>query len=174
MGELRMRRGDENTFRACFCLILLIVFFATACSQSRGSGFLRREFLEYENVAILPFEGDDTGEISKAFAQGFQKRFPQISILGGRNFLDDPRTEKVNLYQMDDATRLKIGRRVGAQALITGSIHSPSILSWYLQVKIMDVETGRIMGRATVDIDSLSATDIEDAARIAVEQLSPR
>jgi hypothetical protein len=88
--------------------------------------------------------------------------------------LDDPRTEKVNLYQMDDATRLRIGRRVGAQALITGAIYSPSILSWFLQVKIMDVETGRIMGRSTVEIDSLSATDIEDAARIAVEELSPR
>jgi hypothetical protein len=38
----------------------------------------------------------------------------------------------------------------------------------------MDVETGRIMGRSTVEIDSLSATDIEEAALIAVEQLSPR
>jgi predicted RNA-binding protein with EMAP domain len=88
--------------------------------------------------------------------------------------LDDPREEKFNLYQLDDATRLKIGRRVGAQALITGAIYSPGISSWFLQVKIMDVETGRMMGRSTVEIDSLSATDIEEAARLAVEQLSPR
>ena len=155
-------------------LTLFIIVSVMACSQSRGSGFLRKEFLEYENVAILPFEGDDTGELSKAFARGFQKRFPQISILGGRKFLDDPREEKFNLYQLDDATRLKIGRRVGAQALITGAIYSPGILSWFLQVKIMDVETGRMMGRSTVEIDSLSATDIEEAARLAVEQLSPR
>lgn len=153
-------------------IFLFMIVSVMACSQSSGSGFLRREFLEYENVAILPFEGDDTGETSKAFARGFQKRFPQISILGGRKFLDDPRTEKVNLYQMDDATRLKIGRRVGAQALIAGTIYSPSVLSWFLQVKIMDVETGRIMGRSTVEIDSLSAPDIEEAARIAVEKLS--
>ena len=161
-----------NGIKEWIFLTLLIIVSVMACSQSSGSGFLRREFLEYENVAILPFEGDDTGETSKAFARGFQKRFPQISILGGRKFLDDPRTEKVNLYQMDDATRLKIGRRVGAQALITGTIYSPSVLSWFLQVKIMDVETGRIMGRSTVEIDSLSATDIEEAARIAVEKLS--
>jgi hypothetical protein len=38
----------------------------------------------------------------------------------------------------------------------------------------MDVETGRMMGRSTVEIDSLTATDIEEAARIAVDQLSPR
>jgi hypothetical protein len=155
-------------------LILFLIVSMTACSQAGGSGFLRKEFLEYENVAILPFEGDDTGEMSKAFARDFQKRFPQISILGGRKFLDDPKEEKFNLYQLDDARRLKIGRRVGAQALITGAIYSPSILSWFLQVKIMDVETGRMMGRSTVEIDSLTATDIEEAARIAVDQLSPR
>jgi hypothetical protein len=155
-----------------FFLILFIIVSATACSQPTGSGFLRKEFLEYQNVAILPFEGDDTGEMSKAFARDFQKRFPQISILGGRKFLDDSGEEKFNLYQMDDATRLKIGRRVSAQALITGAIYSPSILSWFLQVKIVDVETGGIMGRSTVEINSLSATDIEEAARIAVEKLS--
>jgi hypothetical protein len=154
---------------------LILIFWITGCAQQqRGSGFLKKEFLDYQNVAILPFEGDGTGEMSRAFARDFQKRFPQISILGGRKFLDDPKEEKFNLYQLDDTARLKIGRRVGAQALITGAIYSPSILSWFLQVKIMDVETGRIMGRCTVEIDSLSATDIEDAARIAVEQLSPR
>ena len=155
-----------NGIKEWIVLILFIIVSVMACAQPGGSGFLRKEFLEYENVAILPFEGDDTGEMSKAFARGFHKRFPQISILGGRRFLDDPREEKFNLYQLDDATRLKIGRRVGAQALITGAIYSPSILSWFLQVKIM--------GRSTVEIDSLSATDIEEAARLAVEQLSPR
>jgi hypothetical protein len=153
-------------------LILLIIVSMMACTHQSGSGFLRKEFLGYENVAILPFEGDDTGEVSKAFARNFHKRFPQISVLGGRTFLDDPRAKKFNLYQMDDATRLKIGRRVGAQALITGAIYSPSILSWFLQVKIMDVETGRMMGRSTVEIHSLSAADIEEAARLAVEKLS--
>jgi hypothetical protein len=169
-------RGDRMVrvagVKEWFLFILFVILLAVACTQSRGSGFLRKEFLEYENVAILPFEGDDTGEMSRAFARDFQKRFPQISILGGREFLDDPRKEKVNLYQLDDATRLKIGRRVGAQALITGAVYSAGLLSWFLQVKIMDVETGRMMGRSTVEIDSLSATDIEEAARLAVEKLS--
>lgn len=155
-------------------LTLFIIVSVMACSHQSGSGFLRKEFLEYENVAILPFEEDDTGEMSKAFARDFHRRFPQISILGGRKFLDDPGAEKVNLYQMDEATRLRIGRRVGAQALITGAIYSPSLLSWFLQVKIVDVETGRMMGRSTVEINSLSATDKEEAARLAVEKLSPR
>jgi hypothetical protein len=152
--------------------LLAITFFVAGCSPPSGSGFLRKEFLDYQNVAILPFEGDDTGEVAKAFAWNFHKRFPQISILGGRQFLDNPKEEKINLDQLEDATRLKIGRRVGAQALITGRVHSPSISTWFLQVKIIDTETGEVMGRSMVQIDSLFSTDIEKAARLAVKRLS--
>jgi len=167
-----MKGKRRGTIWISLSLFLLIVFSVMGCAQTGGSGFLRREFLKYENIAILPFEGDDTGEVAKAFARNFHKRFPQISILGGRQFLDNPPEEKLNLDRLDDATRLKIGRRVGAQALITGMVYSPAILSWYLQVKIIDTETGQVLGRSMVEIDSLFATDIEKAARLAVEKLS--
>lgn len=166
-----MKRKGNRKFSIFLCLFLWIAFSVLGCAQSGGSGFLKKEFLKYQNFAVLPFEGDDTGEVAKAFARNFQKRFPEISNLGGRQFLDNPE-EKINLNQLDDATRLKIGRRVGAQALITGMIYSPGILNWYLQVKIIDTETGEVLGRSTVQIDSLFATDIEKAARLAVEKLS--
>jgi hypothetical protein len=160
--------------RGCILVFSLpvITFLVAGCAQQSGSGFLRKEFLGYQNVAILPFEGDNTGEVAKAFGWNFHKRFPQISILGGRQFLDNPKEEKINLNQLDNATRLKIGRRVGAQALITGSIYSPSISSWFLQVKILDTETGEVMGRSMVEIDSLFSTDIGEVTRLAVERLS--
>ena len=167
------RKGREKPWISFF-LFVSIVFSVAGCAQSGGSGFIKEEFLKYENIAILPFEGDDTGQVAKAFARNFHERFPQISILGGRQFLDNPPEEKLNLNQLDDATRLKIGRRVGAQALVTGMIYSPSLLSWYLQVKIVDTETGQVLGRSMVQIDSLFATDIEKAARLAVEKLSSR
>jgi hypothetical protein len=153
-------------------MFLLIVLSVMGCTQPGGSGFLRKEFLKYENIAVLPFEGDDTGEVAKAFAWSFHERFPQISILGGRQFLDAPQEEKINLNQLNDATRLEIGRRVGAQALITGMIYSPSLLSWYLQVKIIDTETGQVLGRSMVETNSLFPTDVEKATRLAVEKLS--
>ena len=167
-----MKRKGKEKVCISLCLLLLIVLSAMGCAQSGGSGFLRKEFLEYENIAVLPFEGDDTGEVAKAFARNFHKRFPQISILGGRQFLDNSQEEKFNLNQLDDTTRLKIGRRVGAQALITGIIYSRSLFSWYLQVKIIDTETGRVLGRSMVKVDSLFSTDIEKTARLAVEKLS--
>jgi len=169
-----MKRKGREKVCLSLCLFLSIVFSVMGCAQSGGSGFIREEFLKYENIAILPFEGDDTGQVAKAFARNFHEKFPQISILGGRQFLDNPPEEKLNFDQLDDATRLKIGRRVGAQALITGMIYSPGLLSWYLQVKIVDTETGQVLGRSMVQIDSLFATDIEKAAHLAVEKLSSR
>jgi len=167
------RKGCEKVYLS-LCLFLSIVFSVMGCAQSGGSGFIREEFLKYENIAILPFEGDDKGQVAKAFARNFHEKFPQISILGGRQFLENPPEEKLNFDQLDDATRLKIGKKVGAQALITGMIYSPGLLSWYLQVKIVDTETGQVLGRSMVQIDSLFATDIEKAARLAVEKLSSR
>jgi hypothetical protein len=167
-----MKRKVKEKVCISLCLFLLIVLSVMGCAQAGGGGYLRKEFLKYENIAVLPFEGDDTGKAAKAFARNFHERFPQISILGGRQFLDNPQEEKFNLNQLDDATRLKIGRRVGAQALITGMIYSPGLLSWYLQVKIIDTETGQVLGRSMVQIDSLFSTDIEKAARLAVEKLS--
>ena len=171
LHSLERQMKAERNFLPIFLFVILI-FSVVGCTQPGGSGLLRKEFLEYESVGILPFEGDDSGEVAKAFAWNFHKRFPQISILGGRQFLDNPKEEKIKLNQLDDATRLKIGRRVGAQALITGSIYSPSISSWFLQVKIIDTETGKLMGRSMVEINSLFSTDIEKTTRLAVEKLS--
>jgi hypothetical protein len=163
------RKGKIYLFVGLF---QLIVFSVMGCALQSGSGFLRKAFLDYQNVAILPFEGDDTGEVAKAFGRNFHKRFPHISILGGRQFLDHPQEETFDLNQLNDATRLKMGRRVGAQALITGRIYSPSLLSWYLEVKITDTETGQILGRSMVEMDSLFSIPIDRSTRLAVEKLS--
>lgn len=157
---------------AFLILFLLMVFFVTGCAQQTGSGFLRKEFLEYKSVAILRFERDGSGEISETFASHFHARFPQISILSGRVFLENFEEEAFNPNQLDDETRLMIGKKIGAQALITGSIYSPNISSWFLQVKIIDAATGKMMGRSTVEIHSPMATDIREATRLAVEKLS--
>jgi hypothetical protein len=167
-----MRRKEKGMVCFFVGLFLLIVLSVMGCAQQSGSGFLRKKFLDYQNVAILPFEGDDTGEVAEGFGRNFHKRFPHISILGGRQFLDNPQEETFDLYQLDDATRLNIGRRVGAQALITGRIYSPSLLSWYLEVKIFDTETGQVLGRSMVEMDPLFSKHIDQSNRLAVEKLS--
>jgi hypothetical protein len=161
-------------------LLVLFLFFAiTGCSsfkvgvpQWSGSGFLREGFLEYKSVAILPFDGDNSGEVSDAFAESFGERFPRISIINRKRVLEVFHGQTLNLSRLEDATRRKIGKKLGAEALVMGSVYYPSIVRWFLQVGIFDTETGRVIGRSLVEIDFLGAEGKKEGARFAVEKLT--
>ena len=156
-------------FIALFCVSIV-----TGCSSSSwvsqwsGSGFIKKEFLDYKKVAVLPFKGDTKGEASDNFAQSFHERFHQITLVDRRQLLEQ------GLYtdQPSEETRRKIAEDFGAQALITGDVYFPSILRWLLQVQIIDIETGEIMGRSLVEIDFVGALGVKQACRIAVQNLT--
>ncbi len=139
-----------------------------------GSGFLRESFLDYRSVAVLPFEGDDSGEVTDAFIQRFRERFPQISVVGPKRVAQALQGQRLNPEQLDETTRIKVGRTVGVPALVTGSIYYPSIFRWLLQVVIADTETGKVMGRSLVEIDYMGAMGAKEGARLAVEKLTLR
>jgi hypothetical protein len=175
-----MKSEKKWRIRLSICLPLFLMVFVTNChfkqgvSQWSGSGFLRKEFLEYRSVAILPFEGGDSGEVTDAFIQSFRERFPQISIVGPKRVLEALRGEALNPERLDESTRAKIGSTLGVQALITGNVYYPSIVRWLLQVMIVDTGTGRVMGRSLVEIDFMGAMGIREGARFAVEKLTLR
>jgi hypothetical protein len=146
--------------------------FKQGVPQWSGSGFLRKEFLEYRGVAIFPFEGDDSGEVTDAFVRAFCERFPQISITGPQRVLEVLRSEALGPEGLDESARAKISSMLGAQALITGNVYYPSIVRWLLQVVIFDTETGRVMGRSLVEINFMGAMGIKEGARFSVEKLT--
>jgi hypothetical protein len=43
-----------------------------------------------------------------------------------------------------------------------------------LQIQIIDVETGEVIGRSLVEIDFVGARRMEEACRVAVQYLTPR
>ena len=161
-----------------FSLLSLCLFIVTGCSsnfgviQSSGSGFLRKEFLEYKSVAVLPFGGDDSGEVLRAFTESFHEKFPQISIVDRKRVAEYLREQPLDLGQADDATRARVGKTLEAQALITGNVYYPTIGRWLFQVIILDTETGRVMGRSLAEIDLMGALRKAEGARIAVEKLT--
>ena len=167
-------------WRVClsFFFLLFLMVIVTGCSlklgvpQWSGSGFVRKEFLEYKSVAVLPFEGDDSDEVSNAFALSFHKKFPQISIMDRKQVLEIFRDQALIPDRLDGEARLRIGNTLGVQALITGNIYYPSISRWFLQIMILDTETGKVMGRSLVEIDFMGAMGKEEAARFAVEKLT--
>jgi hypothetical protein len=172
---------DREGWKVCFSLFFfpLLTIVLMDCSFNRGvpqwsgSGFVRKELLEYKNVAVLPFEGDDSGEVSRAFASSFHEKFPQISIADRKQVSEFLKSHALTPDQLDEETRLRIGHGLDAQALITGNIYYPSILRWLLQIVIFDTETGEVMGRSLVEINYIGAMGKKEAARFAVEKLTP-
>jgi hypothetical protein len=53
-----------------------------------------------------------------------------------------------------------------------GDVYYPSILRWLLQVQIVDVETGDVMGRSFVEINYMGAEGVKEACKIAVQNLT--
>jgi hypothetical protein len=167
-------------FRFFFLGLLCSSITVTGCSftggvpQWSGSGFIRKELLEYKKVAVLPFKGDIKGEASDTFAETFHKRFPQIELVGREQVLEVFQGEELYSERIDEATRRKIGQVFGVQAFIIGDVYYPSLLRWLLQIQVMDVERGEVMGRSFVEVDYIGAEGVKEACEIAVKNLALR
>ena len=159
-----------------FCLIILTAGCSSNSwiSQWSGSGFLRREFLDYKKVAVLPFKGDTNGKASDAFAQSFHERFDQITLVDQKQLLGSFWAQDLYSDRLNKATERKIGEDFGVQALIVGDVYFPSVLRWLLQVQIIDIETGEVIGRSMVEVDFVGSLGVKPACRIAVEKLTLR
>jgi hypothetical protein len=76
--------------------------------QWSGSGFLKKGFLEYKKVAVLPFEGDSKGEASEDFARAFHEKIPQTELVEPQQLLEVFRKEDLYPNRVNEATRRKI------------------------------------------------------------------
>ncbi len=141
--------------------------------QWSGSGFLRKEFLGYKKVAILPFEGDSNGEASEEFTEAFHEKFPQMELVGPKELLGIFQKEDLYPNRVNEATRRKIQESFGAQALIMGNVYYPSIVRWLLQVQIVDAKTNEVLGRSLAEIDFIGAEGVKEGCKIAVRYLTP-
>lgn len=172
-----MRSGKRWKVYLSLPFTLFLIIVVTGCSlklcvpHQGVSGFLKKEFLEYKSLSILPFEGNDSNEVSKAFAMSFHERFPQISIADRKQVSEVLRGQFLTSDWLDGEGRLRIGNTLGVHALITGNIYYPSITRWFLQVVIFDTETGKVMGRSLVEIDYMGAMGKGEAARFLSRSL---
>ena len=156
-----------------FLLVFLCAGLDLGC-QSQASGFLKRQFLTYQKTAILPFEGDQTGDVSQNFTLSFKEKFPQMEVFDQYRLLQTFRREDLYPNQLSQETRLKIGQVLGAQAVVVGSVYYPSITNWYLQVRVIDTQTGETIGTSYVQMQNMGAEGTMQACRLVVQQLTPR
>jgi hypothetical protein len=141
--------------------------------QWTGSGFLKPEFSEYGRVAILPFEGDENGEVSDTFALSFSERFPMMEVVTRKHLLKVFRTEDVSPDRLAKSKR-NIRKAFGTEVLIEGKVYYPSILRWILQVVIVDIETDEVLGRSMVEINYIGAERVREGCQFAVQELRVR
>jgi hypothetical protein len=164
--------------RLALLSLLCSIAFVTGCSlnqkvpQWSGSGFLRKEFVEYRRVAILPFNGDPTGEVSNTFALRFQDKFPKIATVDRKQLMEAFQNQELSTDRLDEATRAKLRQAFGVDSVIMGDVYYPSIIRWLLQVKIIDIETDVVMGRSLVEIDFMGAEGMKEACNLAVQMLT--
>ena len=162
-------------FTALFCVSIVTGCPSTGwVPQWSGSGFIKKEFLDYKKVAVLPFKGDTKGEASDTFARSFHERFQQITLVDRKQLLGIFQEQDLYSDRLNKATERKIAEDFDVQALIAGDVYYPSILRWLLQVQIIDIETGEVMGRSLVEIDFMGAEGVKQACRIAVQNLTLR
>ena len=170
----------KPVIRLVFLMIVSSFILMTSCSfsghvpQRSGSGFIRKEFLQYRRIAILPFKGDSEGRASDYFAKSFHEKFQQMMIVDRKQLLKNFEEQYLFPDQLNEATRRQIGEAFGVEALVTGNVYYPSILRWLLQVQMIDVETGEVMGRSLVEINYMGAEGVKEACQIAVQNLTLR
>jgi TolB-like protein len=152
------------------CLTCAIIL-AAGCQQQQGGGFLRKQVLTFQKVAILPFEGDQSGQVSQCFTTSFKERFPKMEVFDQYRLLQTFPREDLYPNQLSQATRTKIGEILGAQAVVVGNVFSASITSWYLQVRVIDTQSGETLGASSVQMPGTESQGTMQACWTAVQQL---
>ena len=162
-------------FSACLSSMILL----SSCSlvktplQSSGSGFVQDGFLKYQRIAILPFEGDETGEVTDAFSLSFRNKFNHMDIVGRKELRGIFRRQDLQLGQLSKDARTRIGREYDVDAFVIGSIYYPSISRWLLQIQIVDTMTGEILGRSLAEVDYMGDLGFKEGCELAVQNLRP-
>jgi hypothetical protein len=171
--------NTTRLWRISLVLVCVSVIVASCSStvkvlQWSGSGFLKKEFLGYKKIAVLPFEGDSKGETSDDFVQAFHERFPQMELVGPKRLLEVFREEDLYPNRVSEASRRKIQESLGVEAFVMGNVYYPSLVRWLLQVQIVDAQTNEVLGRSLAEIDFMGAEGAKEACKIAVQYLTPK
>jgi hypothetical protein len=170
----RIRTASLGRERVILFLCFVLAAMVAAGCQPQGSGFVRKDFLAFKKIAIMPFEGDKTSEVSQAFFYSFKERFPQMEVFDQYRLMQTFKREDLYPNQLSQATRAKIGEMLGAQAVIVGSVFYPSVANWYLQVRVIDTSTGDTLGTSYVDMQYSGSAGMRQGCWLAVQQLTPR
>lgn len=142
--------------------VVLFCFGAASCVRNQASsGFVLKRGNDIlppgvpRRVGVALFEGEEpiNRQATDQFAAGLLKLgFDVIERSSLQTVIDEMEISSSDLFSKE--TRTELGKQLALEAVFTGSITGSETLGWsdtHLSVKLVDVETGRIIWAATAD-----------------------
>ena len=121
------------------------------CPADQGAGLKTIAIMEFDNFSIGEYK-EQLGDLSKGLADFFEYDFSQVTGLKivERDKLDYLLRE-VQLAEegkLDQATAVKVGKMLGAQMMVFGSITQIDAKTARMVVRVVNVETSEIITTA--------------------------
>lgn len=146
---------------------------ALACDEDKSSGVRTIAIMEFDNFSVGKYQ-QELGYLSKGLADFFEHDFGKISSLKvvERDKIDFVLKEQELQKSggVDPATAVKVGKILGAQYMIFGSITQLDDKSTRMIVRVVSVETSEIIA----SVDKEGKPEYAKLEKELVEELAAR
>ncbi len=152
-------------------ICLLTAGIAGCATTGKKSGLMTVAVFDIENLSPDDSTGDDLGILLSSEIVGRLSTKPAIQIIERQKLLSVLQELKLGNSELaDESVRLKVGRMLGAKRMVFGS-YLVSGSNMRLDLRLVDVETGRILKTAKETVIAGETEEWMDAAGEAADTL---
>jgi len=169
-----MRIIRVNNIQAIILLSVICILMAgiAGCAtNSKKSGLMTVAVFDIENLSSDDMAGDDLGMLLSSEIVGRLSTKPGVQIIERQKLLSVLQELKLGSSELtDESVRLKVGRMLGAKRMVFGS-YLVAGGRMRLDLRLVDVETGRILKTAKETVIAGETESWMDAAGEAADLL---
>jgi TolB-like protein len=169
-----MRLIRVNNIRVIILLSVICILTAgiSGCATTgRKSGLMTVAVFDIENISPDSMEGDELGLLLSSEIVGRLSTKPGVQIIERQKILSVLQELKLGSSELaDESVRLKVGRMLGARRMVFGS-YLVAGGRMRLDLRVVDVESGRILKTAKETVLAGDTEEWMDAAGEAADTL---
>lgn len=160
-------------------ILLSVICILTACiagcatnaTTSKKSGLMTIAVFDIENLSPDDSTGEDLGLLLSSEIVGRLSIKPGVQIIERQKLVSVLQELQLGSSELtDESVRLKVGRMLGAKRMVFGS-YLVSGSNMRLDLRLVDVETGRILKTAKETVIAGETEEWMDAAGEAADKL---
>lgn len=172
-----MRQIKANNMRAIILLSVICILTAgisgcaTNAKNSKKSGLMTIAVFDIENLSPDDSTGEDLGLLLSSEIVGRLSTKPAVQIIERQQLVSVLQELNLGTSELvDESVRLKVGRMLGAKRMVFGS-YLVSGSNMRLDLRLVDVETGKILKTAKETVIAGETEEWMDAAGEAADKL---